>query len=36
VNQIPSTFILDASGKVVAKDLRGPALKAKIAELLGK
>ena len=36
VNQIPSTFILDASGKVIAKDLRGPALKAKIAELLGK
>ena len=36
VNQIPSTFILDASGKVIARDLRGPALKAKIAELLGK
>jgi len=34
VKLIPSTFILDASGKVVAKDLRGDALKAKIAELL--
>jgi thiol-disulfide isomerase/thioredoxin len=34
VQSIPATFILDASGKVVAKDLRGEALKAKIIELL--
>lgn len=36
VESIPATFILDASGKIVAKDLRGPELKAKVAELLAK
>ncbi|MBK0368580.1 TlpA family protein disulfide reductase [Flavobacterium sp. SE-1-e] len=36
VEAIPATFILDASGKVVAKDLRGAALRAKIEELLAK
>lgn len=36
VQSIPATFILDASGKVVAQDLRGPELKAKIVELLSK
>ena len=36
VQSIPATFILDASGKVVAQDLRGPELKAKIIELLSK
>ncbi|MGX7666026.1 DUF4369 domain-containing protein [Flavobacterium pedocola] len=36
VKAIPATFILDASGKIVAKDLRGAELKAKIAELLAK
>ncbi|RZJ75145.1 MAG: TlpA family protein disulfide reductase, partial [Flavobacterium sp.] len=35
VEGIPATFILDASGKIVAKDLRGDQLKAKIKELLG-
>jgi len=34
INAIPSTFILDASGKVIAKNLRGAELKAKIKELL--
>jgi hypothetical protein len=34
VNQIPTTFLLDASGKIVAIDLRGDALKAKVNELL--
>ncbi|WP_309640518.1 redoxin domain-containing protein [Flavobacterium sp.] len=34
IKLIPSTFVLDASGKVVAKDLRGAELKAKVAELL--
>lgn len=34
VESIPATFILDASGKIVAKDLRGDALKAKVNELL--
>lgn len=36
VQSIPATFILDASGKVVAKDLRGDELRAKIKELLSK
>jgi thiol-disulfide isomerase/thioredoxin len=36
VQSIPATFILDASGKVVAQDLRGDELKAKIIELLAK
>ena len=34
VTGIPATFILDATGKVVAKDLRGAELKAKVSELL--
>jgi peroxiredoxin len=36
VQSIPATFLLDASGKVVAKDLRGDELRAKIKELLAK
>jgi len=36
VQSIPATFILDASGKIVAKDLRGEELRAKIKELLSK
>jgi peroxiredoxin len=35
VKSIPATFLLDASGKIIAKDLRGEELKAKIASLLG-
>ncbi len=35
VQSIPATFILDATGKIVAKDLRGDELKAKVIELLG-
>ncbi len=34
VTQIPTTFLLDASGKIVAIDLRGEDLKAKISALL--
>ena len=34
VKSIPATFILDANGKIVAKDLRGAELKAKVSELL--
>lgn len=34
VKSIPATFILDASGKIVAKNLRGAELRAKVAELL--
>ncbi|MEP0265191.1 TlpA disulfide reductase family protein [Dokdonia sp.] len=35
VRAIPATFLLDASGTIIAKDLRGQALENKIAELLG-
>ena len=34
VTQIPTTFLLDAKGKVIAVDLRGDNLKAKINELI--
>ena len=34
VTGIPASFILDENGVIVAKNLRGPALEAKIAELL--
>jgi thiol-disulfide isomerase/thioredoxin len=34
VNAIPTTFLLDQQGKVVAKNLHGEKLKAKIEELL--
>jgi peroxiredoxin len=36
VESIPATFLLDANGTLVAKDLTGAALKAKVAELLAK
>jgi peroxiredoxin len=36
VQSIPATFILDASGKIVARDLRDAELRAKIIELLAK
>jgi len=35
VTQIPTTFLLDANGKIVAIDLRGVDLNKKIKELLG-
>lgn len=35
VRSIPAAFLLDKDGKIVAKNLRGPALEAKLAELLG-
>ncbi|KAA1243968.1 TlpA disulfide reductase family protein [Aquimarina sp. RZ0] len=34
VRSIPATFILDETGKVIAKNLRGPALETRISELL--
>ncbi|MBU2940466.1 AhpC/TSA family protein [Lacinutrix sp. C3R15] len=34
INAIPATFIIDAEGKIIAKNLRGPALEEKIAALL--
>lgn len=36
ITAIPATFILDESGKIVAKNLRGRALEQKIAELLSE
>ncbi|CAG5009053.1 Thiol-disulfide oxidoreductase ResA [Dyadobacter sp. CECT 9275] len=35
VKAIPATFLLDKEGKIIAKNLRGPALEAKLTELLG-
>ncbi len=35
VRSIPATFLLDENGKIIDKDLRGAALEAKIASLLG-
>jgi peroxiredoxin len=36
VESIPATFIIDSNGNIVANDLRGEELKAKIKELLSK
>lgn len=36
VRSIPATFILNEKGEIVAKNLRGPKLEAKIKEMLGK
>ena len=35
VHSIPATFLIDQEGKVVASNLRGPALDSKLEELLG-
>lgn len=35
VQAIPAAFLLDEEGKIVAKNLRGPELEEKVAELLG-
>jgi len=36
VTGIPKTFLLDKEGKIIAKDLRGPALEQKLEEILNK
>lgn len=36
IQSIPATVLIDKTGKIVAKDLRGSELKAKIVELLAK
>lgn len=36
VQEIPATFVVDANGNIVAKNLRGVELKAKVVELLSK
>ena len=35
VSSIPATFLLDKDGRILAKNLRGPALEAKVKEILG-
>ncbi len=35
VSSIPATFLLDQDGKIMAKNLRGPALENKLAEIFG-
>ncbi len=34
IQAIPAMFVLDSDGKIIAKNLRGPALEQKISELL--
>lgn len=36
ITAIPATFLLDEEGRIIAKDLRGEALEAKVAEVLGE
>ena len=36
VTAIPANFLVDPSGKIIAKDLRGEALQNKLEEVLGK
>ena len=36
VSSIPATFLLDREGKIVARNLRGDALRAKVAELVAQ
>ncbi len=33
VSALPASFVLDPAGRIIAKNLRGPALAAKLAEL---
>jgi peroxiredoxin len=35
VGSIPQNFLIDPAGKIIAKNLRGPALDSKLCELLG-
>jgi hypothetical protein len=35
VESIPQNFLIGPDGKIVAKNLRGPALEHKLCELLG-
>lgn len=35
VSGIPQNFLIDPQGKIIAKNLRGPALEAKLCEVLG-
>jgi hypothetical protein len=35
VNSIPANFLLDETGKIIGKNLRGEALYKKVTEILG-
>lgn len=35
VSSVPATILLDAEGKIIARNLRGPQLEAKLAEIFG-
>jgi peroxiredoxin len=35
ITSIPQNFLIDPSGKIVAKNLRGPDLESKLCELIG-
>lgn len=35
IESIPQNYLIDPNGKIVAKNLRGPALEARLCELLG-
>lgn len=35
VSAIPATFLIDPDGKIIAKNLRGPSLEAKLREIFG-
>lgn len=36
ITSIPKNFLIDPDGKIIAMDLRGPALEEKLAEVLGR
>ena len=36
ISSIPTTFLVDGTGTLIARDLRGPALEAAVAEALAK
>lgn len=36
IQSIPATFLLDAEGRIIGRDLRGPALEAAVAKALAK
>ena len=35
IDKIPQTFLIDPQGKIVGKNLRGPALRSKLCEIFG-
>lgn len=36
IQAIPATYLIDPEGTIIAKNLRGPALRAKLAEIFGE